>query len=97
MGAELTCTATFKRQTADGKARLETDVLQFRGGDLRLSIPFNEMSKVEARDGALRVTFQAGTASFDIGAAAPKWVELITAPMPMPVSRAMAQASSMAR
>jgi hypothetical protein len=80
MGAELICTAKFKRQTASGKARLETDVLQFRGGDLRLSIPFKDMSKVEARDGALSVTFRAGTASFDIGAAAPKWVEKILHP-----------------
>jgi len=80
MGAEVTCTATFKRQTTSGKARLETDVLQFRGEDLRLSIPFKEMSKVEARGRALNVTFRAGTASFDIGAAAPKWVEKILHP-----------------
>jgi len=80
MGAEVTCTARFKRQTVSGKARLETDVLQFRGADLRLSIPFKEMSKVEARAGALSVTFGAGTASFDIGAAAPKWVDKILHP-----------------
>ena len=40
MGAESICTATFKGRSASGKARLETDVLQFRGGDLKLSIPF---------------------------------------------------------
>jgi hypothetical protein len=80
MGAELTCTARFKRQTASGKARLEADALQFRGGDLRLSIPFNEMSKVEARSGTLSVTSPAGTASFDLGAAASKWVEKILHP-----------------
>jgi hypothetical protein len=35
MGAEANCTVKFKGKAADGKARLETDVLQFRGGDLR--------------------------------------------------------------
>ena len=47
MGAEATCTARFKGKTASGKARLETDVLHFRGGDLKLSIPFN--ADVEGR------------------------------------------------
>ena len=51
MGAEAACTARFKGKTASGKARLETEVLQFRGGDLRLSIPFNQMSRITARAG----------------------------------------------
>jgi hypothetical protein len=34
MGAEATCTATFNNRKAPGKARLETDVLPFRGGAL---------------------------------------------------------------
>jgi hypothetical protein len=53
MGAEATCTARFKRTRASGKARLETGVLHFRGGDLRLAIPFKQMSKVAARATAL--------------------------------------------
>ena len=57
MGAEATVTARFKGMTATGKARLETEVLQFRGGDLKLSIPFKQMSKVAARGGTLSVTF----------------------------------------
>ena len=73
MGAEATCTATFNGKTATGKCRLETDALQFRGGDLRLSIPFKQMSKIAARGGTLSVTFPDGTASFDLGAAAPRW------------------------
>ena len=80
MGAESTCTARFKGKTASGKARLETDVLQFRGGDLRLSIPFDQMSRITARGGTLSVTFQDGTASFDLGTAAPKWVDKIRHP-----------------
>jgi hypothetical protein len=80
MGAEATCVARFKGLTASGKARLETDVLQFRGGDLKLSIPFRQMSKVSARGGTLSVTFPDGAASFDLGAAAPKWMDKILHP-----------------
>ena len=80
MGAEAVVTARFKGKTATGKARLETDVLQFRGGDLKLSIPFSQMSKIGARAGTLSVTFPAGTASFDLGVAAAKWAEKIQHP-----------------
>jgi hypothetical protein len=80
MGAEATCTARCNGLTAAGKARLETEVLQFRGGDLKLSIPFRQMSQVTARGGTLSVTFQGGAASFDLGAAAPKWADKILHP-----------------
>jgi hypothetical protein len=80
MGAEITCTVRFKGQTASGKARLETEVLQFRGGDLKLAIPFTQMSKVAARAGTLSITFPGGTAVFDLGAAAPKWAGKIQHP-----------------
>jgi hypothetical protein len=80
MGAEAVVTVRFKGTTATGKARLETDVLQFRGGDLKLSIPFKEMSKVAARGGTLSVTFPGGTASFEVGDAAAKWADKILHP-----------------
>jgi hypothetical protein len=80
MGSEATMTARFKGRAASGKARLETDVLQFRGGDLKLSIPFAQMSKVVARGGTLSVTFPEGVASFDVGAAAEKWADKILHP-----------------
>jgi hypothetical protein len=80
MGSEATMTARFKGRAASGKARLETDVLQFRGGDLKLSIPFAQMSKVVARGGTLNVTFPEGVASFDVGAAAQKWADKILHP-----------------
>lgn len=79
MGAEATCTARFKGRTSVGKARLETDVLQFRG-DFRLSIPFTQISKIGARGGVLTVTCPEGTASFQLGTAAPKWAEKIRHP-----------------
>jgi hypothetical protein len=80
MGAEATCTATFNGKTASGKCRLETEALHFRGGDLRLSIPFKQMSKIAARGGTLSVTFPDGTASFDLGTAAPVWAGKIQHP-----------------
>ena len=80
MGAEATCTATFKGQTSSGKARLETDVLQFRGGDVKLSIPFKKIEKVGSRKGVLSVTFGGETATFDLGAASTKWADKIKNP-----------------
>jgi hypothetical protein len=80
MGTEATIVARFEGRAASGKARLETDVLQFRGGDLKLSIPFAQMSKVVALDGTLSVTFPWGVASFDVGSAAKKWADKILHP-----------------
>lgn len=80
MGSEATVTARFKGRAASGKARLETDILQFHGGDLKLSIPFRQMSKVVARSGTLTVTFPEGVASFDVGDAAEKWADKILHP-----------------
>jgi len=80
MGSDATVTVRVGAKTAAGKARLETDVLHFRVGDMKLAIPFKQMSKVAARGGVLSVTFAGGTASFDLGAAAPKWADKILHP-----------------
>jgi hypothetical protein len=80
MGAEAACTVRFKGSGGDGTARLETSVLQFRSADLRLSIPFQEMSAVTAYEGTLTVTWPGGTATFDLGAAAPRWADKIRNP-----------------
>jgi len=80
MGAEAKCVATIKRQQVEGKALLETDSLIFRGGDVRLSIPFAQVKKLDARDGVLHVSAGDGTIQFALGAAAPKWAEKIRNP-----------------
>jgi hypothetical protein len=80
MGTEAKCTLTFGKTRAAGKALLETDALIFRGGDVRLSVPYKEISAVEAKAGALRVTFPAGVAVFAIGEAAQKWAAKILNP-----------------
>jgi hypothetical protein len=80
MGAEAACRVTFDGRTTTGQARLETAALEFRGGQLRLSIPFTEVSKLSARDGTLSVTFPRGTATFELGAAAARWAHKIQHP-----------------
>jgi hypothetical protein len=80
MGAEARVTVRFNGRSAAGKARLETDVLSFRGGDLRLSIGFKEMTKVTARGGTLSITCPGGVAAFDLGDAAGKWADKILHP-----------------
>jgi hypothetical protein len=80
MGAEAPVTVRIKGKTIAGKARLETDVLQFRGGDLRLSIRFKDISKITVRGGTLTVTFPDGSASFELGSDAARWAEKIQHP-----------------
>jgi hypothetical protein len=80
MGAEAICTARFKGAAVTGKARLETDVLHFRGGDVRLSIPFKSMSKIAARGGTVSLLGPGGSVSFEIGPAAAKWADKIQHP-----------------
>jgi hypothetical protein len=80
MGAEAKCTVTLGRTKTEGKALLETDVLTFRGGDVRLSIPFARISAVVATEGSLRVTHADGVATFALGAAAARWAEKIRNP-----------------
>jgi hypothetical protein len=80
VGSEAKCSARLKGQSAIGTARLETDVLQFRGGGLKLTIPFKAMTKVEAVDGTLSVSAPEGVASFVLGAAAAKWADKIKNP-----------------
>lgn len=80
MGAETACTARVNGKTAAGTVRLETEVLQFRGAGLKLSIPFAQASNITVRGGTLRVTFDGGTASFDLGVVATKWAERIRHP-----------------
>src|SRR5437763_1309872 len=80
MGAEAKCTARAKGKIASGTARLETDLLQFRGGDLRLSIPFKSITKISADGGTLAVTAADGAVAFDLGPAAARWANKIQHP-----------------
>jgi hypothetical protein len=80
MGAEAKCTLKFGRTRAEGKALLETDALMFRGGDVRLSVPYKQISAIEAKSGSLHVTFPDGVAVFAVGDVASKWLDKIRNP-----------------
>jgi hypothetical protein len=80
MGAEVPCRAIVNGKAAKGRARIETEVLEFRGGALTLKVPFGAMTDVAASDGTLRIEWPDGTARFDLGAHAAKWVDSIRHP-----------------
>jgi hypothetical protein len=80
VGAEATCTVTFNGKRSPAKVRLETKVLQIRGREVRLDLPFSAMKAVSARNGVLSIDHQAGLLKIAIGAAAAKWAEQILHP-----------------
>ncbi|MBI3831275.1 MAG: DUF3052 family protein [Planctomycetes bacterium] len=79
MGQELNCFVTFNRQRSRGKALLETQEILFRG-DYRLKIPLKDIRRLDAKNGELKVTFSGGTAVFELGEAAAKWLHRIRNP-----------------
>jgi hypothetical protein len=80
MGAEAKCTVTFGHTKAEGKALLEADALIFRGGDLRLTIPYKQISEVVSHDGELTIEWPEGKATFAVGPLAAKWADKIHHP-----------------
>jgi hypothetical protein len=79
MGADVECVAHFGGERSEGKAQLETDYLLFRG-TFRLKIPHKSITKLDADDGKLRITYPDGTAVFELGASAAKWADKIRNP-----------------
>lgn len=80
MGTEAHCTISVNGKSVRGKARLETDVLQLRGADLKLDVPFRQMEKVRADDGALSFNGPDGSVTLDLGSDASKWAGKILHP-----------------
>jgi hypothetical protein len=83
MGAETACRLTSSGRTTDGKALLETEELIFRPavrGGPRLTVRFADIRAMKAVDGRLTIDHAGGTAVFEIGAAAAKWLEKIKNP-----------------
>ena len=79
MGQESKCKLDYQGRAWQGKALLETSELIFRG-DTRLKIAFKEMTRIEASDGRLLITFPPGQAIFHLGEVAPKWAAKILNP-----------------
>ncbi|MBI5514438.1 MAG: DUF3052 domain-containing protein [Deltaproteobacteria bacterium] len=79
MGLEQLCTLRFGDQRSEGKALLEADSLQFRGG-FRLQLMLAELTDVRVEGAELVVTSPEGTARLDLGPAAARWAERIRNP-----------------
>lgn len=89
MGAEARCQLRVGETVHEGRALLETDELLFRGDKrgaergVRLAIPLASIRGVSGTNGALRVRFDGGDATFMLGAQAEKWAEKIRSPKPL--------------
>jgi hypothetical protein len=79
MGLEAECTVRFGGKQSRGKARFEEKEIVFRG-DFRLVIPLAEVRSAQAQGGTLAIQSGAGTARFELGAAAEKWAARIRSP-----------------
>lgn len=80
MGSEAKCAVSCGDVTAEGKAYLESAELTFRGGELRLRIPFQGLKSASAADGVLLVSWAEETARFHLGKDAEKWLAKIRNP-----------------
>ena len=80
MGSEALVNFSLNGKAATGKARLETDVLQLRSADVRVSISFKAMRNVRSSDGVLRLDSPEGRVELALGRAAPKWAGKILHP-----------------
>jgi hypothetical protein len=79
MGDEAPATLKLGRKTSEGTALLETSELIFRG-NIRLRIPFKDITSIEAKDGRLRVRYADGDATITLGAKAERWAQKIRNP-----------------
>ena len=79
MGQEAMCSLRYGNRVLTGKAHLASEALEFTG-DIKLSIPFKEVSSVEARSGQLKVCFGGEEALFAVGSQAEKWALKIRYP-----------------
>jgi len=79
MGNEAVCKLRYGGKIFSGKALLETSEILFRG-ETRLKIPFPSITRLDARDGELRVRTKDGLAVFSLGPQAEKWRDKIANP-----------------
>jgi hypothetical protein len=80
MGAEALCSFMVSGKRGKGRARLETGVLQLRGKDVSLSVPFKQMKQVRAADGVLSFGSPDGDVTLELGKAAARWADKILHP-----------------
>jgi len=79
LGQEVNCRVDFGKESATGKALLETSEVIFRGA-FRLKIPFKSITSLNAAAGQLAIQCDQGRAVFHLGDRAEKWAERIRNP-----------------
>jgi hypothetical protein len=79
MGLDTTCVATFKRQRSEGRAKLETDYVLFRG-DFRVKLPLASITSMSVTRGTLSLRSTDGTLSLQLGPDAEKWKAKVSTP-----------------
>jgi hypothetical protein len=79
LGLEAVCRLRHGGRTVEGKAHLASESLDF-SGEIRLSIPFREITSVEAKAGELKVRFAGEEAILDLGPQSEKWALKIRYP-----------------
>jgi hypothetical protein len=79
MGYEISCRAHLGDRDSEGKARLETDHVLFRGG-FRCQIFFRDLSQVVTRNGALSLFGSEGELRLELGESAVIWADKILRP-----------------
>lgn len=79
MGSELQCKVRTGGKTLQGKALLETSEIIFRG-DSPFKVPFASLQSVNVKGGDLHLTWNDGSAVFELGDRAAKWADKILHP-----------------
>ena len=81
MGIDVTCIGTLGNESAEGRAQLETDFIQFRSERFRFKIPLKELSRVRTDGEALAFESNGKEARLELGSkAANRWVDKILNP-----------------
>ena len=79
MGLEATCRARLDGRATEGKARLEERELVFRG-DMPFKVALDDLRRVDAQGGTLRLEWAKGKAALELGDQAQRWAEKIRNP-----------------
>jgi hypothetical protein len=80
VGREVACTVKQDGGSVAGRALLETDELLFRGGEVRLRIPFASVTGARADGDALEIDHGGATTVFEVGPEAARWADRILHP-----------------
>ena len=81
MGYEANCKGSWGQQSAEGKAMLETDFLQFRSDEFRFKALLKDLSEVKSTGDKLAFQFEGKKAALYLGEKdAPRWANKILNP-----------------